>query len=275
MKRRIDMSLFIPATFWLLFAAAMVISAIGFYKYVYFISLGYGFSIAGLGVLMLILFRDGLSVGTVITCVLFIIYGFRLSGYLLIRELKSAAYRNSMKTEIKDGKTIGFGVKCAIWVTCAALYVTQVLPVFYRLHNGEATDGCCIAGAIIMAFGLIFESVADMQKNSAKKKNPKRFCDKGLYRIVRCPNYLGEMIFWTGVLVSGVNVLTGVGQWVLALIGYIGIIFVMFSGARRLELRQNKNYGSDPEYQAYVKKVPILLPFIPLYSVAKYKFLVA
>ena len=49
----------------------------------------------------------------------------------------------------------------------------------------------------------------------------------------------------------------------------------MFSGARRLELRQTKNYGADPEYQAYVKKVPILVPFIPLYSVAKYKWLVA
>ena len=25
----------------------------------------------------------------------------------------------------------------------------------------------------------------------------------------------------------------------------------MFSGARRLEIRQNKNYGDDPEYQQY------------------------
>ena len=33
-------------------SAAMLISAIGFYKYVYFISLGYGFSIAGLGLLI-------------------------------------------------------------------------------------------------------------------------------------------------------------------------------------------------------------------------------
>ena len=49
----------------------------------------------------------------------------------------------------------------------------------------------------------------------------------------------------------------------------------MFSGARRLEIRQNKNYGRDPEYQAYVKSVPILLPFVPLYSVEKYKWLVA
>ena len=83
------------------------------------------------------------------------------------------------------------------------------------------------------------------------------------------------MVFWTGVLISGVTVLSGVGQWVLSLVGYLGIIFVMFSGARRLELRQNRFYGEDPEYRNYVKTVPILLPFIPLYSVAKYKFLVA
>jgi len=264
-----------PAYIWLLFAAAMAISSIGFYKYVYFISLGYGFSIAGLGLLMLLLFRNSLSIGTVLTCLLFVVYGCRLGGYLLVRELKSAAYRGAMKTEIKDGSTMGFGVKCAIWVTCAALYVLQVLPVFYRLSNGKGTDGVCIAGACVMLFGIVFESAADWQKSKAKRVNPKRFCDTGLFQIVRCPNYLGELIFWTGVLISGINVLTGAGQWCMALLGYFGIVYVMFSGARRLEVRQNKNYGMDPEYQAYVKSTPILLPFIPLYSVEKYKFLVA
>ena len=48
----------------------------------------------------------------------------------------------------------------------------------------------------------------------------------------------------------------------------------MFGGARRLELRQNRNYGEDKEYQEYVKKTPILILFIPLYSVVKYKWLV-
>ena len=261
--------------FWGLFAAAMLISAIGFYKYVYFISLGYGFSIAGLGALMLVLFRDSLSVGTVLTCLLFVVYGCRLGGFLLVRELKSAAYNSKMKTEIKDGSTMGFGVKCAIWVTCAVLYVLQVLPVFYRLSNGRGTDGWCIAGACVMLLGIVFESASDWQKSKAKKVNPQRFCDTGLFKIVRCPNYLGELIFWTGVLLSGINVLSGVLQWVLALLGYFGIVYVMFSGARRLEVRQNKNYGTDPEYQAYVKSTPIMIPFVPLYSVEKYKFLVA
>lgn len=263
-----------PHFLWL-FAAAMLISSIGFYKYVYFISLGYGFSIAGLGALMLFLYRDSLTLGTVLTCILFILYGCRLGGFLLVRELKSAAYRSTMKTEIKDGKTMKFGVKCAIWVTCAALYVLQVIPVFCRLSNAGGTDPFCLTGAAVMLFGVVFESAADWQKSKAKAVNPKRFCDTGLFRIVRCPNYLGELIFWTGVMISGLNILANAAQWALALLGYIGIVFVMFSGARRLELRQNRNYGADPEYQAYVTSVPILIPFIPLYSVVKYKFLVA
>jgi len=264
-----------PTHIWLLFAAAMVISSIGFKNYVWFISLGYGFSIAGEGVLMLLLYGKRLTLGTLLCCLLFVGYGLRLGGYLAFRELKSASYNKNMKGEIKDGKTIPFGVKIAIWVTCAALYVLQVLPVFYRLNNGSGSDLCTYVGAAVMLFGVLFESAADLQKNAAKRINPRRFVDTGLYRIVRCPNYLGEMIFWTGVLISGIGALTGAGQWILALIGYIGIIFVMFSGARRLEIRQNKNYGSDPEYQKYVKTVPIMVPFIPLYSVEKYKWLVA
>ena len=265
----------LPLNFLLLFLVAMIISSIGFKNYVWFISLGYGFSIAGEGLLLLILYGKGLTFGTMICCILFIIYGCRLGGYLAFRELKSSSYKKNMTGEIKDGKFIPMRVKITIWVTCAVLYVTQVSAVFYRLHNGSGSNTWTYIGAIVMLFGLVLESAADLQKNAAKKINSHRFVDTGLYRIVRCPNYLGEMIFWTGVLISGIGAVSGVGQWSIVLIGYAGIIYVMFSGARRLEIRQNKNYGKDPEYQQYVKKVPILLPLIPLYSVEKYKWLVA
>lgn len=257
-----------------LFVAAMVISSIGFKNYVWFISIGYGLSIAGEGILMLILYGKTLDIGTIIACALLVIYGLRLGGYLAFRELKSSSYKKNMKGEIKDGKSVPFGVKIAIWVTCALLYVTQVSAVFYRLDNWVASDVWCYIGSAVMLLGLVLESVADVQKNKAKKVNPKRFVDTGLYKFVRCPNYLGEMIFWTGVLISGIGAVSG-WQCVIVAIGYIGIIFVMFSGARRLEIRQNKNYGKDPEYQKYVKTVPIMVPFIPLYSVEKYKWLIA
>ena len=264
-----------PIEFLWLFIAAMVISSIGFKNYVWFISLGYGFSIAGEGLLMLLLYGETLSLGTIICCVLFILYGCRLGGYLAFREIKSGSYKKNMVGEIKDGKTVPFGVKIAIWVTCALLYVTQVSGVFYRLVNAAQDNVFVFIGAAVMLFGVSLETAADIQKNAAKKINPRRFVDTGLYRIVRCPNYLGEMIFWTGVLISGIGAVSGIGQWIVVLVGYVGIIFVMFSGARRLEIRQDKNYGNDPEYQKYVPTVPILVPFIPLYSVKKHKWLVA
>ncbi len=264
-----------PFQFWLLFGICMLVSAIGFKNYVWFISLGYGFSIAAEGLAMLILYGQDLTLGAALCCVLFMVYGCRLGGYLAYREFKSgSSYKKNMVGEIKDGKTVPMGVKIAIWVTCAVLYVTQVSGVFYRLENWCDDNAFVFIGAVIMVCGLVLESAADIQKNNAKKVNPRRFVDTGLYRIVRCPNYLGEMIFWTGVLISGIGAVSG-GQWIVVAIGYIGIIFVMFSGARRLEIRQDKNYGNDPEYQKYVTTVPILLPFIPLYSVKKHKWLVA
>ena len=263
-----------PVQFLILFAVCMLVSAIGFKNYVWFISLGYGFSIAAEGLVMLFLYRQGLTLGTIICCVLFILYGCRLGGYLAFREIKSGSYKKNMVGEIKDGKFVPFGVKIAIWVTCALLYVTQIGGVFYRIHNAVQDNVLVFIGAAVMLLGVSLETAADIQKNTAKKVNPKRFVDTGLYRIVRCPNYLGEMIFWTGVLVAGIGAVTG-WQWIVVAIGYIGIIYVMFSGARRLEIRQDKNYGDDPEYQEYVKTVPIMVPFIPLYSVKKHKWLVA
>lgn len=260
--------------FLILIIIALVVSSIGFYKYVYFISLGYGFSIAAMGIAMPILFKDNLSLPLIVACALFLIYGCRLGGYLLVREIKSASYRNTMKREIKDGSNMKFIAKFSIWVSCALLYALQVSPVFFRMQNGGETDVVMVVGIVIMALGILLESLADYQKTKAKEKNPNRFCDSGLYKIVRCPNYLGEVLFWTGVFVSSVTSLNGAWQWTGATIGYVCIVYIMFGGARRLEIRQNKNYGQDPEYQAYVKKTPILLPLVPLYSVEKHKWLV-
>ena len=253
----------------------LIFSACGFYMYIYFFSLGYGFSIAAIGAVMLILFRSSVTWGTGLQCLLFIIYGIRLGGYLLIRELKSPAYKKVLSPELQRSKQMGMVPKVSIWISCALLYTLEVSPVFFRLLNGDGTSAAVVAGLIIMALGICLEMAADLQKTAAKKKNPYRFVDSGLYRIVRCPNYLGELLLWLGVLISGFGSLHGIVQWGAAILGFILIVYIMFSGARRLEIRQDRNYALDPEYQKYIRTVPILLPFVPLYSVKKYSFLVA
>lgn len=263
-----------PAYFWAVVAVAFVISAIGFKQYIWFFSIGYGFAIAGEGVLLLALYGASMGWGMALCCALLVVYGCRLGGYLAYREAKLKSYHKHLGDEIKDSKTIPVVAKGSIWVACAVLYVAMVAPVFYRLHNGNGDDVFTYVGAALIGLGFLLETIADQQKKAAKAKNPHRFVDTGLYRMVRCPNYLGELVLWTGVLIVGIGSLT-VGQWVMAILGYIGIVYVMFSGARRLELRQNRTYGDDPEYRKYSTTVPILLPLIPMYSVVKHKWLVA
>lgn len=257
----------------ILFILTLAVCLIGFKKYIWFISIGYGLSISAISIGMLVLFSKTLTQLTAAYAVLMALYGFRLGGFLAYRELKTG-YNAKMKGEISDGKGMPFFVKTALWVTCALLYIMMMAPLIYRAGNSAGDNGFLIAGMAVSLSGILLEAVADAEKNKAKKNAPRMFCSKGLFAFVRCPNYLGELILWTGMFLSGFGVLTGAGQWIIAAVGYLGIVYIMFSGARRLEIRQDKNYGEMPEYRKYKASTPILLPFVPLYSVKKHKWLV-
>lgn len=263
----------------ILAGVAALCCLIGFAKFVYFMSVGYGFAIAGMAIALLVMslvgFIPTLGIAEYVLLALLILYGCRLSGFLLLREIKSASYRKTLgEVAGKSEKKMPFFVKATIWISVVILYVCQIAPISYRAISGinySVTNSVLdlvfpILGGIIMVIALFIESLADYQKSAAKKVNPNRFVDTGLYRFVRCPNYLGEILFWAGVLLSGASAMSFWWQWVIAVFGWIMIIYVMLSGAKRLEKRQTKNYGNDPEYQAYVKKTPILMHIIPIKS---------
>lgn len=266
--------MFFYPEFVFILAAIALVCLVGFKKYVWFISVGYGFSISAVGVCLAVLYREQFGTGLVLSSLLLVLYGLRLGGFLLLREKKSRTYNAKMKTEISDGSGMKLFVKILLWLSCTVLYFLMTSPLIYRFANGTKDDACLFIGLFILLCGIVLEALSDAQKSRLKKKAPHRFCDTGLFRLVRCPNYLGELLIWTGVFVSGFPALCGIGQWTAAIVGYLGIVYVMFSGARRLELRQDRTYGEDAEYRAYAAKTPILLPFVPLYSVKKYKWLV-
>lgn len=254
---------------WILAVVSAALCAVGFYKFVYFLSIGYGFAIAGLGVAILILFRQQAAFVHVIQCLLFLAYGARLSGFLLYREIKNAAYRKTLAEATTAEKGMPVFVKACIWIFVTVLYVAQVSPVFYRQYNGVGDTLLPWIGVIISIAALIIESLADKQKSQQKVKRPDMVATEGLYKMVRCPNYFGEILFWTGVLVGGLSALQGAGQWLMGILSYIAIVFIMFNGAQRLEKRQLSRYGNNPEYKAYAEKTPIILPLIPIYHLNK------
>ncbi|MBS7262022.1 MAG: DUF1295 domain-containing protein [Eubacteriales bacterium] len=263
---------------WIILIVCAAACAVGFKKFVYFLSIGYGFAIAaGAITVTIITLVKGMAVGQewflFLQAALFLAYGVRLSGFLLVRELKSAGYRKTMANEIKADKKMPIFVLATIWICVAVLYTAQLCPMFFRYYNGGNAGVYVVPliGVAVSVAGLILESIGDKQKSAQKTENPNMVATKGLYKIVRCPNYFGEITFWTGIFISGIPVYRGVGQWIVAILAYICIFYIMINGAQRLDRRQEKRYGADPAYRAYADHTPLILPLIPICHIGKYK----
>ena len=233
----------------------MIVTLIGFYNFLYFITIGYGLSLSFIGLSLIIIYYNILNTVILTLCILLIIYGIRLSSYLIIREFCLKSYKETVQKDINRINSYPMFLNFII-INNAKEYLSSYISI----------------GIIILGFSL--EIIADHQKTVAKRKNPKRFVDNGLYRIVRCPNYFREILMWAGFFLSAIHIYKNWTQFLIALSGFLTLIFIMFGGARRLEMRQDKNYGDLKEYKKYKETVPIIIPFIPLYSVSKYSWLV-
>ena len=255
---------------------SFIVSSVGWFYFIYFFSIGYGLSISALSVATVAMYWSEMTLPVAILCGVLFVYGIRLALYLFIRERKSASYKKILYQPENTARKPMF-VMFMIWISCALLYVGQMSPAAFYLDNLKerlaVNEVWAWIGAVLATLGVLIEMIADAQKSAAKKVNPHRYVDTGLYRIVRCPNYFGEVLMWTGSFVICFGACCSVWQWVIASLGYIGIVYVMFSGARRLELRQTEVYGSIPEFQAYISRTPLILPFVPIYSVARHTWL--
>ncbi len=254
---------------WILLSISALMTLCGFHQFVWFMSVGYGFAVMGIGAGLLIysLINGSATIVVTLMSLLMIVYGFRLGYFLLTREFKNAHYKKTLQST-GSTKKMPVYVNMIMWLYSMWMYMWQTSPVIYRYANETSGDIWGYLGVVIMTIGIIGETIADRQKSAAKAINPKRFCDSGLYKICRCPNYFSEIVFWTGLFISGFGTLTN-GQWIMPIIGYILIVFVMIHGAYRLEKRHEKNYGHDPEYRKYADNTPILFPLIPIYHLSR------
>lgn len=250
----------------------LALSALGFRRVVYFVSLGYAASIAAQAIVMALLYRDTLQGWALVQSALLLAYGLRLGTFLAIRE-RTASFQKEQAENAARGANVRGSMKAAIWVSVSVLYVLMFLPALLTMSAqaaGQALPSAPV-GVALMVAGLAAEACADWQKSRFKKQSPSHFCNVGLYRVVRFPNYSGEMVFWFGVWISAMSAYQSLLAWVLGGLGFVCVELVMLGSSRRLELKQAGRYGADAAYQAYVKRTPILFPFLPLHSLLDLK----
>jgi steroid 5-alpha reductase family enzyme len=187
---------------------------------------------------------------------LVIIWACRLGSFLFNRV--SAAGEDGRFRSIKPD----FFQFLMTW-TIQGAWVSVTLAAGLAAMTADQQEPIGLLGAIGLSlwfFGFSVEVMADKQKSKFKQEKPGEFITNGLWRYSRHPNYFGEIILWIGIAVLAWPVLQG---WQYAtLISPVFVIFLLIkvSGIRMLELRADKRWGDDPEYQAYRANTPVLIP---------------
>ncbi len=251
------------------FVLSLGVSALGFLRVDWFVSLGYGFSIVALAVLFGVWNLGALDVLSAVQLLLLVAYGLRLSLFLIQRE-RSASFARELEASKERSRRVVGPLKLTIWVSVALLYVTMASPSALVLTAGGSVS-VRVIGVALMIAGLLTEALADAQKSAAKRHNPKAFVKTGLYAVVRYPNYFGEMLFWLGHFVTGLTSYKSPAAWLIATVGLVCIQLVMLGSARRLELKQAERYGNNSDFQRYERDVPVLFPLLPIKSLKKLK----
>ncbi len=253
----------------ILFATALACCAIGFKRFVWFMSIGYGYAVAGIGVAALIYgaVTEKMTIPLAAALLVSVAYGLRLGTFLLKREMGNKTYKKILDSKV--GKEPPVFVKVVMWLMMGVIYICETAGLHFRMTNQSPDDWALYAGIAVMILGAVIEALADKQKSEQKAKRPDMAATEGLFRMVRCPNYFGEILFWTGVFLSGITAYRGAGQWAVAVLGYVCIVFIMVDGAKRMEKGHIARYGSKPEYRDYADKTPILIPLLPVYHLAK------
>jgi len=205
----------------------------------------------------------------IVITVFIVVWGLRLSGYLLYRIIKIGEDNRFDDKRDNCLKFAGFWIFQAVWVFTVSLPVIFVNAsiVADRSDYVTAQD---IVGIIIFIMGLVIETIADLQKFSFRNnpENRGKWCATGLWKYSRHPNYFGEISVWIGVFIISTSVLED-GQWSAVLSPLFTMSILLFlSGIPLLEQKADERYRKNEDYLFYKNRTPALILCLPpIYAV--------
>ena len=241
---------------WVLLGVSHLLCLLVFVNFVYIFNYSYALNVMLLSLLILLFVQPPLINAFISLSISF--YGFRLLYFVHKRYAANSYAGNKSAMAEADAKMPLF-VKILLWIFVSWLMFYHSFVSWFVATAASLNDFTFYA-LLIMWLGLALEAVADVQKQAAKQRQPDRFCDQGLFRLCRHPNYLGEIIFIVGMYLVGVSVFDQAYQFVAAGLAPLWIVILMVWSARNGDRKQQEKYGDDAAFQAYVAKVPSLLP---------------
>tara|TARA_B110000211_G_scaffold141886_1_gene162063 strand:+ start:849 stop:1748 length:900 start_codon:yes stop_codon:yes gene_type:complete len=199
------------------------------------------------------------SLRELIVSLLVVIWSLRLSFFLYLR-----IHRTGKDGRFDQLKTspIRFLVPWTLQGLWVFLTMIVVIVINSQADSAPALGIWDGIGLSIWILGFGIETIADNQKKAfnTEPNNQGKWIDSGLWSYSRHPNYLGEILLWTGIAFFGISCFTGLERvaWISPI--FIYLLLTKVSGTPILDKRALEKWGDDPEYQKYRDNTPALIP---------------
>ena len=186
------------------------------------------------------------------------LWALRLSAFISWRNWGHGEDRRYQAIRARNEP--GFAFKSLYLVFCLQALLAWVVsaPLLMGLASGGAWQWLDVLGLGWAAFGLIFETVADLQLAhfKAQPRNKGQVMDSGLWRYSRHPNYFGEACVWWGLWLTA---LAGgwAAAWSIVAPLLMTVLLLKVSGVRLLE----QDIGERrPAYRDYIARTNAFIP---------------
>ncbi|KAL0825746.1 hypothetical protein Bca101_049423 [Brassica carinata] len=195
----------------------------------------------------------------IVLTLLVVVWGLRLGIFLLMRILQWGEDRRFDEMRGNLVKLIVFWTLQAVWVWTVSLPLTVVNAAS---DGGGSLKPADVIGWTMWVFGFLTEAAADQQKLSFKNspENRGKWCDVGVWKYSRHPNYFGEILLWWGIFVAASPVLEGAEYLVIFGPLFLTLLLLFVSGIPLLEASSDKKHGNLGAYRFYKKTTSPLIP---------------
>ncbi|HEX9050400.1 MAG TPA: DUF1295 domain-containing protein [Anaeromyxobacter sp.] len=134
-----------------------------------------------------------------------------------------------------------------------------LLPIFPALAGpARPWSALDLAAVVVTGGAVLLEATADAQLRRfvRRRRDPAAVLDGGVWALCRHPNYLGEILFWWGLWLSGVAAAPG-RAWAIAGPVAITLLFVLVS----VPWMDRRMASRHPAWAERLRSAPALVPW--------------
>jgi steroid 5-alpha reductase family enzyme len=196
---------------------------------------------------------------TLLVMTLLMAWAVRLAGYITWRNWGEPEDRRYQAIRARNQPHFEWKSLYLVFVLQAVLAWIVSLPMLPALASTAALGVLYYVAAIVVVFGLLFETVGDAQLAAfkARPENRGKVMASGLWRYTRHPNYFGEFCVWWGFFLFA---LAAGAWWTVISPLLMSVLLLKVSGVTLLEQDIAER---RPQYRDYVLRTNAFFPGPP------------